>query len=103
MTFDALSMDPDQESALIRLENLGRYITSENKAIFKEVISRVPLSGVINITNWTREAIYELLSFLHESHQSIALKNGSRYFTPVIFPQGPLLDSLVDAIVTGEL
>ena len=103
MAFDALIIDPDQEAALIRLENLGRYVSSDSRAIFKEAISRVTLSGVIDITNWTRDAIYTLIEFLNEAQASVSLRKGSRCFTPVLLPKGELLDSFVDAIVSDEL
>ncbi|MFW9921229.1 MAG: hypothetical protein ACFFED_16620 [Candidatus Thorarchaeota archaeon] len=103
MSYDALVIDPDQESAVIRLEHMGRYVTSRNRGNFEEALRRLSPAGIVDITNWSRDAIHALLCFLHEVKRSISLKNGFRYFTPIIFPEGPLLDALVDAIVTGDL
>ncbi len=103
MSFDILVIDPDQESALIRLENMGRYVTCDNRAYFKEVLRRFSFSGSIDVTDWSRDAIYALLEFLSEVQQTVSLRKGSRYFTPVLVPEGPLLDSFVDAILSGDL
>ena len=67
------------------------------------MIRRVSLSGIVDITNWSRDAIYTLLEFLNEAQQTVSLKKGTRYFTPILVPEGHLLDSFVDAIVSGDL
>jgi len=60
-------------------------------------------SGAVDITDWTLEAVTALMKVCSEENLVITLKQGTRYFMPVHYPHGPLLESFAKAIMTGQL
>jgi len=95
-------MDDDAENRIIRVESLGRIIKEIQRPHFEKLIRESISSGVIDITDWTIEAVRALLKVCAEDNLRISLKDGTRYFMPVRYPKGQMLESLANAIVSGE-
>jgi hypothetical protein len=103
MTVDPLLTDDDDaENRRIRVESLGRIVKEIQRPHFEKLIRESISSGVIDITDWTIEAVRALLKVCAEDNLRISLKDGTRYFMPVRYPKGQMLESLANAIVSGE-
>ncbi|MFW9958554.1 MAG: hypothetical protein ACFFCT_10840 [Candidatus Odinarchaeota archaeon] len=101
-------MMPDGQSTEVyiddkqtRIEALGRVVSSQNQAHFERMIRSMHWSGVVDITDWTFEAIRVLVKICSEEKLIITFKQGTRYFMPVHYPIGALLDSFAKIIMTG--
>ena len=86
----------------IRMESLGLFVNEENRFQFERMLSKTTLSGVIDISGWTIDAVKALVTVCAEKNLSITIKHGSRYFMPIRFPKRPLLDSFAESIVSGD-
>lgn len=86
----------------IRVQTLGRIISKINRVQFENLIRTSIRCGVVDITEWTLEGVKALLTVCAEDNLRITLKDKTRYFMPVRYPKGPLIESLATAIVTGE-
>jgi hypothetical protein len=59
-------------------------------------------SGVIDISGWTLDAVKALVTVCAEENFTITIKHGSRYFMPIRFPKGPLLDSFAESLISRD-
>ena len=102
MTVDPLLTDDVAENRRIRVESLGRIVKEIQRPHFEKLLRESISSGVIDITDWTIVAVRALLKVCAEDNLRISLKDGTRYFMPVRYPKGQMLESLANAIVSGE-
>ena len=102
MTVDPLLTEDDAENKRIRVESLGRIVKEIQRPHFEKLIHESINSGVVDITDWTIEAVRALLKVCAEGNLRITLKDGTRYFMPVRYPKGQMLESLANAIVSGQ-
>lgn len=86
-----------------RVEALGRVANRQNQAYFERMIRDMSWSGVVDITNWTLDAIIVLVRVCSDENLVITLKQGTRYFMPIHYPHESLLESFAMAIMTGQL
>jgi hypothetical protein len=85
-----------------RMESLGRVVNGQNRSQFERMLRETKWSGVIDISEWTTDAVKALVTVCADENLSITIKNGSRYFMPIRFPKKPMLESFAEAIVSGE-
>jgi hypothetical protein len=85
-----------------RMESLGRVVNGQNQSQFERMLRETKWSGVIDISEWTTNAVKALVTVCADENRSITIKNGSRYFMPIRFPKRPMLESFAEAIVSGE-
>jgi hypothetical protein len=102
-----MSLDPDFtesdfDDRIIRVQTLGRIISKVNRIQFEKLVRTSIISGVVDITGWTLEAVKTLLKVCAEEELRVTIKDGTRYFMPVRYPKGPMMESLAEAIVSGE-
>jgi hypothetical protein len=102
MSIDPILTEDDTENRRIRVESLGRIVKEIQRPHFEKLIRESINSGVVDITDWTIEAVRALLKVCADESLRITLKDGTRYFMPVRYPKGPLLESLACAIVSGD-
>jgi len=103
MSFDPHTTElTDFDDRLIRVQTLGRIISKVNRVQFENLIRSSIISGVVDVTGWTLEAVKVLLKVCAEDEIRVTIKDGTRYFMPVRYPKGPMMESLAEAIVTGE-
>lgn len=102
MTVDPLLTDDVAENRRIRVESLGRIVKEIQRPHFEKLIRESITTGVVDITDWTIEAVRALLKVCAEENLRITLKDGTRYFMPVRYPKGQMLESLANAIVSGQ-
>jgi hypothetical protein len=102
MSIDPVLTEDDNENKRIRVESLGRIVKEIQRPHFEKLIRESLSSGVVDITDWTIEAVRALLRVCAEENLRITLKDGTRYFMPVRYPKGQMLESLANAIVSGE-
>ncbi|MHA2142737.1 MAG: hypothetical protein ACXADC_13840 [Candidatus Thorarchaeota archaeon] len=84
------------------VESLGLTVQEGQGARFEKLLRQMNLSGTINVTDWTPEAVRILLSIGREEELALSLRNRDRYYTVVKYPEGPLLSVLIRSIVLGE-
>ena len=102
MTVDPLLTEDDTENRRIRVESLGRIVKEIQRPHFEKLIRESISAGVVDITDWTIEAVRALLKVCAEEKLRITLKDSTRYFMPVRYPKGQMLESLANAIVSGQ-
>ncbi|MFW9808897.1 MAG: hypothetical protein ACFFE6_05890 [Candidatus Thorarchaeota archaeon] len=102
MKLDPFYNETELDEKLIRVQTLGRIISRINRVQFEQLIRMSIKSGVVDVTGWTVEGVKALLTVCAEDNLRITLKDDTRYFMPVRYPKGPLMESLAAAIVTGE-
>ncbi len=102
MSIDPVLTEVDIENRRVRVESLGRIVKEIQRPYFEKLIRESISSGVVDITDWTIEAVRALLRVCAEENLRITLKDGTRYFMPVRYPKGRMLESLANAIVSGE-
>lgn len=102
MTIDPFIAENDAENRRIRVESLGRIVKMLQRPHFEKLIRESVKSGIIDITDWTIEAVRALLKVCAEENRKVTLKDGTRYFMPVRYPEGQMLESLAKVIVSGE-
>ena len=102
MKIDSLLTEDEIENRILRKESLGRIVKKLQRPHFEKLIRESITSGVIDITDWTVEAVRALLKVCAEKNLKITLKAGTRYFMPVKYLRGQMLESLANAIVSGE-
>ena len=98
MTVDRVFSESDIDNGHTRLEFLGYTVNEENGHIFERLVRNTIISGVVDVTGWTCNAIRILLSVCCEKKLTITLKNGKRYSTVIKFPQDQLFETLVNSI-----
>lgn len=96
------SYELDNDEHRIRIESLGRVVNENNQQNFERILKNTHLSGTYDITNWTFEAVKVLFEICAHTKQRITLKQGARYFMLVQYPHGPMLETLAEAIVSGN-
>ena len=97
---DLALMNADEQITI--LESIGRTVGEENTVQFEKLLRRTPISGIVDVTGWTKPAIRILLRVCRENDQILNLKCDKRYLSVVKFPAGPILDSLAKAIMTDK-
>ncbi len=102
MPLDPHFSETEFDDKRIRVETLGRIISKVNRVQFEQLIRTSIISGVVDITGWTLEGVKALLSVCAEEELRITIKDATRYFMPVRYPKGPMIESLAEAIVSGE-
>ncbi len=102
MSLDPHFSETEFDDKRIRVETLGRIISKVNRAQFEQLIRTSIISGVVDITGWTLEGVKALLTVSAEEELRITIKEATRYFMPVRYPKGPMIESLAEAIVSGE-
>ena len=102
MSIDPILSQDDAENKRIRVESLGRIVKEIQRPHFEKLVRECVSSGVVDITDWTIEALRALLKVCAEDNLRVTLKDGTRYFMPVRYPKGQMLESLANAIVSGE-
>ncbi|MFW9793766.1 MAG: hypothetical protein ACFFEE_05680 [Candidatus Thorarchaeota archaeon] len=102
MKFDPYYPETEVDDKLIRVQTLGRIISRINRVQFEQLLRNSIKSGVVDITGWTLEGVKALLTVCAEDNLRITLKDETRYFMPVRYPKGLMMESLAEAIVTGE-
>ena len=102
MSLDPHFSETEFDDKRIRVQTLGRIISKINRAQFEQLIRSSIISGVVDITGWTLEGVKSLLKVCAEEELRITIKNETSYFMPVRYPKGPMMESLANAIVSGE-
>ena len=102
MPIDPILTEDEAENRRIRVESLGRIVKEIQRPHFEKLIRESIYSGVVDITDWTIEAIQALLKICAEENLRVTLKDGTRYFMPVKYPKGQMLESLANAIVSDK-
>ncbi|KXH71613.1 MAG: hypothetical protein AM326_11630 [Candidatus Thorarchaeota archaeon SMTZ-45] len=102
MTIDPMVTENGIENRRIRIESLGRIIKQLQRPHFEKLIRESIISGIIDITDWTIEAVRALLKVCAEKNLKITLKDGTRYIMLVKYPKDQMLESLANAIKSGE-
>jgi len=102
MTIDPFPAQDDAENKRIRVESLGRVVNELQRPHFEKLLRASIRSGVVDITGWTINALRALLKVCAEEDLRITLKDGTRYFMPVRYPKGQMLELLADAIISGK-
>ncbi len=102
MSLDPHFSETEFDDKRVRVETLGRIISKVNRVQFEQLIRTSIISGVVDITGWTLEGVKALLSVCAEEELRITIKEATRYFMPVRYPKGPMIESLAKAIVSGE-
>ncbi len=102
MPMNSVLQDDDTENRRVRIESLGRIVKTPQRPHFEKLIHESIVSGVIDITDWTIDAIRSLLKVCAKKNLRVTLKDDTRYFMPVRYPKGQMLESLASAIVSGE-
>ncbi len=101
MTLDSSEVDTEADYTI--LENIGRFVSGElMSSQFEVYVSSMPLAGIIDVTHWTPEAIRVLLTVCRDRMSVIGLHAGHKYFTPIIHPDGPLFDMLIQVILDAS-
>lgn len=102
MSTDPVLTEDDTENRRLRVESLGRIVKEIQRPHFEKLIRESINSGLVDITDWTIEALRALLRVCAEKNLRITLKDGTRYFMPIRYPKGPMLESFANAIASGE-
>jgi hypothetical protein len=90
------------DERLTRIHYLGPHVTFSNSNQFKELVHLSVESDTIDITGWTAEAVRVLLTVAREKSLTLTLKNGSRYSTPVRYPEGQMFEELVRIVMSNS-
>ncbi len=99
---DSFHPELENDDRKIRMESLGRVVNKQNRLQFERMIRETKWSGVIDISEWTTDAVKALVTVCADEKLSITIKRGSRYFMPIRFPKKSMLESFADAIISGE-
>ncbi|MHA1576265.1 MAG: hypothetical protein ACTSU3_02780 [Candidatus Thorarchaeota archaeon] len=102
MTLDPFATESEKDPIRLRIERLGPFVSQDQSRIFERILRATTLSGLVNVTGWTRDAVRILLTVLRDLNQSTTIKYGDRYFTPVAYPKGPMFEALVLTITEDE-
>lgn len=101
--FDLSSIELDNHIYRPKIESLGCVINNKNRLHFERILKMTCLSGTYDITDWTHEAIKVILEVCAYTNQRVTLKHGTRYFMPIKYPNSPMLETFVDAIMSNSL
>ena len=99
---DSFHPELENDNRKIRIESLGRVVNEQNRFQFERMLRETKWSGVIDISEWTVDAVIALVTVCADEKLSITIKHGSRYFMPIRFPKRPMLESFAEAIISGE-
>lgn len=99
---DSFHPELENDDRKIRMESLGRVVNKQNRLQFERMIRETKWSGVIDISEWTADAVKALVTVCADEKLSITIKRGSRYFMPIRFPKRPMLESFAESIISGE-
>lgn len=95
------TLDLDERLSVIK--QLGSHLEEEHYHLFVDALASTLVGGILDVTGWNRLSIKAVLVVCSERNLSIAFKNGERTISPVSYPtEGPLLETFVDAILTGR-
>ncbi len=96
------SQFPSLDEQLLVIESIGRTLQEDQGTKFEKLLHDANLSATINVTDWTYEAVRALLSVGREKNIKLSLRNGERYCTVVVYPDGPMFSALTESIVVRE-
>ena len=99
---DSFHPEIENDDRKTRMESLGRVVNGQNQSQFERMLRKTKWSGVIDISEWTTDAVKALVTVCADEKLSITIKHGSRYFMPIRFPKKPMLESFAEAIISGE-
>ena len=99
---DSFHSEIENDDRKTRMESLGRVVNVQNRPQFERMLRKTKWSGVIDISEWTTDAVKALVTVCADEKLSITMKHGSRYFMPIRFPKKPMLESFAEAIISGE-
>ena len=102
MKLDPHLTESDSDPVKLRIERLGTFVTPDQSQIFDRILRSTTLSGFINVTGWTRDAVRILLTVLRDLDVFLTIRSGDKFFTPVAYPRGPMFEALVFTISEGE-
>ena len=102
MKLDPGLTESDSDPARLRIERLGSFVTPDQRQIFDRILHSAPLSGIIDVTGWTRDAVRILLTVLRDLDKTLTIRSGDKYFTPITYPRGPMFEALVLTISEGD-
>ena len=102
MTLDPFAAESEKDPIRLRIERLGSFVSEDQSRIFERILRATTLSGLVNVTGWTRDATRILLTVLRDLNQPLTIKNGDRYFTTVAYPKGAMFEALVLTISEDE-
>ncbi|MHA2119151.1 MAG: hypothetical protein ACW98J_09535 [Candidatus Thorarchaeota archaeon] len=102
MTLDPHSSDLGIDERNRVVESLGLTVQEGQGARIEKLLRQTNLTGTINVTDWTVEAVRILLTIGREEEIALSLRNKDRYYTIVKYPEGPLLSALIRSIVLEE-
>ena len=99
---DSFHPEIENDDRQTRMESLGRVVNVQNQSQFERMLRETKWSGVIDISEWTTDAVKALVTVCADEKLSITMKYGSRYFMPIRFPKKPMLESFAEAIISGD-
>jgi len=99
---DSFHPEIENDDRQTRMESLGRVVNVQNRSQFERMLRETKWSGVIDISEWTTDAVKALVTICADEKLSITIKHGSRYFMPIRFPKKPMLESFAEAIISGD-
>ncbi len=99
---DSFYPEIENDDRQTRMESLGRVVNVQNRSQFERMLRETKWSGVIDISEWTTDAVKALVTVCADEKLSITIKHGSRYFMPIRFPKKPMLESFAEAIISGD-
>ncbi|MHA1970957.1 MAG: hypothetical protein ACTSXE_03835 [Candidatus Thorarchaeota archaeon] len=99
---DSFHPEIENDDRQTRMESLGRVVNVQNRSQFERMLRETKWSGVIDISEWTTDAVTALVTVCADEKLSITIKHGSRYFMPIRFPKKPMLESFAEAIISGD-
>ena len=102
MRSDQFLLDDNIYTELASIEILGCCIKTYNAPYFEGLVRKSIISGTIDVTGWTREAVRILITVCREKDIQITVKNGNRYATIVRFPTSELLEPLITNIISPQ-
>ena len=102
MTLEPFAAESEKDPIRLRIERLGCFVSQDQSRIFERILRATTLSGLVDVTGWTRDAVRILLTVLRDLNQPLTLRNDGRYFTTVSYPKGPMFESLVLMITEEE-
>lgn len=82
---------------------LGCLINKYETERFASLLKTIGFRGTVDVTGWNKDSVKTLLQVCRDMNTDMTIKYGERFLSPVTLPRdGPLLDSFVDAVLTGE-
>jgi len=82
---------------------LGCLINKYETESFESLLKTIGFQGTVDVTGWNRISVKILVQICRDRNADTTIKYGEKFLSPVTLPRdGSLLDSFVDAVLTGE-